>query len=228
MNRPDLTPTRTEVILGLIYLVFQQFILPLTVYLWMPLLPNQSAAVYNFILLAINFTATTILFRKLISRDVVRALENPFLCLRTAGIGFVANYLLTLGISILVSVISPDFVNVNDQTVENMIGTNYALMAVSVAVLAPVSEELLFRGLLFGALHSRSRFAAYLVSTVIFSLMHVIGYIFHYDVLTLALCFLQYLPASLCLAWAYERSGSIVTPILIHIAVNQLSLQFMR
>ena len=215
-------------ILGLIYLVFQQFLLPVLLALVMPLLPQQSNAVYNFIIMAFNFTASTIIFRKLIGRSAQRALQDPFLCLRTAGIGFVANYVLTLLVSILVTVVCPDFMNINDQNLDTMISTNYSLMAVSIVFLAPVSEELLYRGLLFGGLHRRSRFAAYLVSTVIFSLMHVIGYIFCYDVGTLLLCFLQYLPASLCLAWAYERSGSIFTPMLIHIAVNQFSLQVMR
>lgn len=228
MNKFDLTPTRQEVILGIIFLVFQQLLLPILAALLMMLLPVQTDSVYNFIIMAVSFTATTIIFRKLIGRDAKRALENPFLCLRTAGIGFIANYVLTIVVSILVSLMDPEFMNVNDQSVGDMVNSNFPLMSVSVVLLAPVSEELLYRGLLFGALRKRSRFAAYLVSTVVFSLMHVIGYIFYYDVGTLALCFLQYLPASLILAWAYERSGSIFTPILIHIAVNQFSMEHMR
>ena len=38
------------------------------------------------------------------------------------------------------------------------------------------------------------------------------------------LAFLQDLPAGLCLAWAYERSGSIWVPIGMHMLINAMSL----
>lgn len=228
MNHTDLSLSKQEVIWGIVYLIFQNFLLPFLIAFIMPLLPAQTDAVYNFIIMAVNFIVTTILFRRLIARGGKRAMDAPFACLRTAGIGFLGNYVLTLVVAMLISMITPEFTNVNDQNIDGMLNDNFALMAVSVVFLAPITEELLYRGLLFGALHRKSRLAAYLVSTVIFSMMHVIGYITRYDIGTLALCFVQYIPASVCLAWAYERSGSILTPMLIHIAVNQLSLELMR
>lgn len=228
MNHTDLSLTRQEVIWGIIYLIFQNFLLPFLIAFIMPLLPVQTDAVYNFIIMAVNFTVTTILLRRIIARGGKRALEAPLFCLRTAGIGFFGYYVLTLVVAMLISMITPDFANVNDQNIDTMLASNYSLIALSVVLLAPVSEELLYRGLIFGALHRKSRLAAYIVSTVVFSLMHVVGYITLYDIGTLALCFVQYIPASVCLAWAYERSGSIITPMLIHIAVNQLSLELMR
>lgn len=229
MKNDSLSPTRLELILGLIYFLFQLFALPVLLTLVRLLTGyTMTDAVYNFVYFAVNFTATTIIFRKLLLSHLRRAAEDLFLCLRTAGIGFLANYVLTFAVGILVIMIDPDFTNVNDQNVTALTQSNFPLMAVGAVLLAPVAEELLFRGLLFGSLHRWSRVAAYGVSAVLFSFVHLISYIFYYDFGTLALCFLQYIPASLCLAWAYERSGTIVTPILIHIAVNQVSIQLMR
>ena len=48
------------------------------------------------------------------------------------------------------------------------------------------------------------------------------------DTLTLALCFVQYLPAGICLAASYRLSGSILTPILIHAGINTLGILALR
>jgi membrane protease YdiL (CAAX protease family) len=38
---------------------------------------------------------------------------------------------------------------------------------------------------------------------------------------------LQYLPAGLCLAWAYIRGGTIFASIVIHAAINYVSIQYL-
>ena len=92
----------------------------------------------------------------------------------------------------------------------------------------PIAEECFYRGLIFRNLYDKSPFLAYAVSMVIFSLAHVLGYVGMEDLGTLALCFLQYLPAAFALAWSYRRSGSIFAPILIHMVVNQTGMLLMR
>ena len=95
-------------------------------------------------------------------------------------------------------------------------------------ILAPITEELIYRGVIFGSIHSHSRFAAYAVSCIVFSAVHVVGYIGTADLTTLGLCLLQYLPAGFALALAYECSDSIFTPILIHMTVNLIGISAMR
>ena len=46
--------------------------------------------------------------------------------------------------------------------------------------------------------------------------------------ITLLLCFCQYIPAGICLGWAYAKSGTIWCPVLIHMTVNQIGMLFMR
>lgn len=96
-----------------------------------------------------------------------------------------------------------------------------SLSAVSIAVFAPVAEELVFRGLLYGifkGLWANFRFgavAAAALSGVLFALIHNDAYVF----LPLALM-------GMCLCFAYERSGSIVSPIIVHSLFNSLNLIF--
>ena len=72
-------------------------------------------------------------------------------------------------------------------------------MSFATVFLVPVAEETLFRGLLFRGLYDRSPVLSWLISTVVFSLVHIAGYIGQYDPMMLLMAFLQYLPAGICL-----------------------------
>ena len=42
------------------------------------------------------------------------------------------------------------------------------------------------------------------------------------------MAFLQYLPAGLCLAWAYTKADTIFAPILIHAIINAVSIGLVK
>ena len=107
---------------------------------------------------------------------------------------------------------------------KSLIGMDYVPMIIGTMFLVPVAEEVLYRGLIFQSLYSNNHTLGYILSALIFCAIHVISYIGAADPLTLVLCFIQYLPASLCLAWAYTEADNIFAPILIHIAVNTMSI----
>ena len=92
----------------------------------------------------------------------------------------------------------------------------------------PVTEECVFRGLIFRNLWKTSAIAAYLVSMAAFSAVHIVSYIGVYCPLHLVLAFLQYLPAGIWLAWCYTKSGSIFGPIVMHAIINLYSLNLLR
>ena len=98
------------------------------------------------------------------------------------------------------------------------------LTALATVVLAPVSEECLFRGLIFHTAGKYGTAAAYLVSAAGFAALHIAGYLGAAPALRLGLCFLQYLPVGLILAAAMERTGSIVTSMCIHFIINAVSM----
>ena len=88
-----------------------------------------------------------------------------------------------------------------------------ALIGATAALAAPLGEELLFRGLLFRGMRGYWRFApAALASGALFGLFHVNpGVIAPFALI------------GVLFAWAYERSGSLWTPLGAHGGVNGVS-----
>lgn len=86
------------------------------------------------------------------------------------------------------------------------------LVFVLACVIAPVAEELFFRGVLFGALRrSTSRWAAIAVSAGAFALVH-----------TNPVGFLPIMALGCLLSDLYDRSGMLIVPIMVHVAHNTL------
>lgn len=97
--------------------------------------------------------------------------------------------------------------------------TTIMLLTLSAAVLAPIFEEALFRGLFQSVLVSLfggKRWPAVLTAALVFSLLHVGQVTWHA------------LPALFILGvtfgWAYERTGSLLTGIVAHVGFNALNL----
>lgn len=221
--------TRTERRTGYVYLLLQLFLLPNLISLihdtaGAPLNPAQL----NFIFFGINFASALLIFRGFLRESMGHTAGRILRTLRVAFIGFLLYYLVTFVLGTVLQFMFPEFSNVNDQGIHAMARDHYALMAIGTIVLVPVTEELFYRGLLFGQLHGKNRLLAYAVSTFVFCCIHVVSYIGVHPPLTLLLCFVQYIPAGICLAWTYERADSIFAPMLVHMTVNQLGLSAMR
>lgn len=84
-----------------------------------------------------------------------------------------------------------------------------ALLLFSSVIMAPVSEELFFRGYLHGVLRDRLGPRAAYVSGAAFAAVHM--YLVH---------FLPLFIIGVLLARIYERGGSLVAPIVAHATVN--------
>jgi len=85
-----------------------------------------------------------------------------------------------------------------------------------IAIAAPISEEVCFRGMLFGGLRTRlPSLAAALISAVLFGGLHALTGISAVPPL-IAFGFI--------LALLYEKTGSIVPGILLHMLNNSLAL----
>ena len=95
-------------------------------------------------------------------------------------------------------------------------------------ILVPPAEECLYRGLIFRKLYGKNHAVAYLVSILAFACIHILGYIGTYSPLELAIAVLQYLPAGLCLAWSYTKADTVFAPILIHAAINYVTIHGLR
>ena len=222
-------PTRKELVWGYIYLFLQWLILPvLLVIINAALAEPLSLMTLNCVLFIVNFIATALIFSKFLRLSLKKFFQNVAESLGTALIGLGLYLGGNLVVSMVILAVDPNFANVNDANVAGMVSENFPLMAVCTILLVPVAEELLYRGLLFGGMHNKSPLLAYLLSAVIFSLIHVIAYIGMYPLQTLLLCILQYIVPSLVLAWSWKKSGNIVTPMLIHIIINAVGIFAMR
>jgi len=93
---------------------------------------------------------------------------------------------------------------------------NIALMIVFAVVIAPISEELLFRGYLYGVMKRYGgALASMLVSAMLFSAIHV-----HPG------SFLALFGLAICLTLVYEHTGTLWAPIIMHAVFNAISVAF--
>lgn len=221
------TLTKSEIIWGFAYLVFQLIFLPgiLGVFSWF--IPMTLLEV-NLVFYTVNLVAVLAIFHRFLLVNFDLALEGPGNVFFATLFGMGRYLMMSMLVGMIVLSLDPEFVNFNDETLFEMAGSDLSLMALATIVLVPPVEETLFRGLIFRNLMEKNRTAAYFVSTIAFAAIHLMGYLTEYAPMELFLAFLQYLPAGLCLAWAYERSGTIFAPILIHSLVNAMGIAGMR
>lgn len=218
-----------EQAVGFVYLLLELFILPSLLERLNALLPMPlSSSWLNFLYFILNFAAVCILFRRFLRRCLAQAGRDVEGFLMVTICGFGIYYLVNLVLTFAIRLLAPGFSNLNDGNLAQQIRSDYFVMALSTTLLVPVAEELLHRGLVFGSLYEKSPWVAYPVSTLLFASIHVLGYLNVYSPPHLLIAFVQYLPAGFALAWAYRRSGSIFSPILIHAAVNTLALLMLR
>lgn len=221
------TLTRKETVWGWRYLFFQLLFLPHLLGLLNSLAGSPlDAPVLNFVYFAINFLVVILLFRSFLLQNL--QLTQPVRLLLTACIALGGYWLASYAVSYWIGLLYPDFFNVNDQSIAGMVSTHFPLTAIGTIALVPIAEEVFFRGVVFGALYRVNKVLGYGLSIFFFALIHVLNYIGTYPIDLLCLCLLQYVPAGLFLAWAYEKSDSILCPILMHTAINAIGIYAMR
>jgi membrane protease YdiL (CAAX protease family) len=143
---------------------------------------------------------------------------------RLAGVGLGVGLLAWLGSTVVVAVLVA--VSGSERVPEQALTGSLSdgilpllLAVVAAVVMAPIAEELLFRGLLHRALRRRRSLpVATAVSSLAFAVVHV-------DVAfsqPLALVGLVIVGAAL--AVAYERTGSLVVPIVMHAVHNGVAI----
>ena len=225
----SIATTRQENILGYIYLAFSQLLLPdliaiVAYYFGFPI----SLATLNLIYFSVNFISIVAVFHRFLGRSLQEARKNIPQCLFSVLVGFGIYYWVTFLLGFIISRIDPNFANVNDQAVAGLVQEHPGLIGFCTVFFVPVVEETLYRGLIFQQLQRTHRILAYVVSAAAFSSIHIVGFLGSTDWATLALCFAQYLPAGIALAWAYEKADTIVAPILIHMIINQIGMSTLR
>ena len=225
----SIATTRQENLLGYIYLAFSHILLAdliaIVAYYWgYPI----SLPVLNIVYFLVNFISIVAIFHRFLGSSLQAAWKNIPKCLISVVLGFGVYYWGTILLSFVITWIDPNFANVNDQAITDIAQEYPRLIGFCTVFLVPVVEETLYRGLIFQQLQRKHRLLAYIISAAVFSSIHIVGFIGSANWLTLILCSMQYLPAGIGLAWAYERADTIVAPILIHMIVNQIGMSTTR
>jgi len=141
--------------------------------------------------------------------DAPRALRLGF------GWGLVAWLGSTLLIALVAALLTEAGMPPEPQTAERAIGLlDPVLVVLAVVVLAPIAEEVFFRGVVFNAwLRESGRRFAFVGSALLFAVIH-------FSLVSLVPIFLL----GLALAWVYDRTGNLLAPIAMHATVNGISV----
>jgi membrane protease YdiL (CAAX protease family) len=218
-----------EIIWGIRYLLFQLVFLGAVLSFLLNMLGLRAdGLMLDTVFFAVNLGAVVWFFRSYLCKSMKYGICHWTTLLLSAALGFVVYNALTGSLDALIYWLKPEFFNVNDAGFAEYSRSHFLLTAFGAVILVPLAEETLYRGLFFGMLQPKNRLLAYVLSTLLFAFIHVMGYIDSYPASVLLLCFLQYIPAGITLAGAYEYSGSILAPVLIHTAVNAIAIFSMR
>ena len=130
--------------------------------------------------------------------------------------------LCSMGLGLILLLATGEMENPNNEAVFSLAGEDLGKTTAVAVFLAPIAEEAMFRGGVFGLLRKYSRIAAYAASMLIFSVYHV--WSFALSDPTAWLYLLQYLPASFLLARIYEKTNSLWASIFLHMTVNGVAM----
>ena len=181
---------------------------------------TMQNAIYYYLL----FAVTLLLFHSYLAEMTRRFFENMNRTLLTVLLGLLAFYGANEMLYRVSRVLFEGTTNLNDQAIAAQISAAPRMTALVVIALAPFVEEVLFRGLVFGCVREKSRVVAYLFSCALFAFLHVWTFAFSAGDLHYFVLMLQYLVPGFLFAWCYDRSGTLWASVLLHAAVNALSL----
>ena len=222
----DETPTNQEALVGLLvgfgYLTIFTVIPYLILISLVPGLSDSLAASVSQIIAAI--IAIGLMF--MVSRRVYPLIIKNFTlnsfkqALRYTGI----MYLISISYGIIDTyVFNNNTVNANQQELIKIAGEYPVVFIVLAVIVAPLIEELIFRYYLYKKLEKRGFLLALVVSTFLFSIIHIVPSFatgtFLTDIATLP----AYLLPSLVFAVAYYQTGKLAVPIFAHFFFNLIS-----
>lgn len=217
--------SRKETAAVLCWLPVHGLLLPL---LLVRLFPQMGGAALSFWVYVIGTALLVPLCLRFLRRDFDRLCDRPGQVLLQLLIGY---FLMLLGselvgwvLELLQNWLRPEG-NPNQEALTLLAAQDRGKILAISLFLAPLVEELIFRGGVYGLLRRRSRVLAYAGCILLFSVYHVWQYALTEPRNWLYL--LQYLPSSYVLCRCYEKTETIWAPLLFHMLNNALALLVM-
>ncbi len=229
MNHPNPVWTdpmpRGARIAGWVYLPIHVAVLPLTLGMLLVAVLGElpSDVMSNVLYYLCGLVFTLIAMWRFLRRSFDTMVGSLLRCIgmmfAAYGLDVLLSLVLQLGTSLIGELPVP-----NNDAVTDLAKVDYKRMIAVAVLMAPLVEECLFRGVIFGTIRPKSRFGAYAASIVLFSLYHVWQYALLYQEPKLLLSALAYVPVSAALTFCYEQTRSIWPPVFFHMFINALSL----
>ena len=217
--------TAWELAAVLLYLPVHIWLLPLLLYK-LPATSGLSDLKMNLLVYGIGTGYMLLILGGFFRREFDPLCDYPMYCILQVMISYgmmlAFNMLLGLAMTLL---LPADQANPNNAAVMEMAGAEFGKTAAIAVFLAPLVEEPIFRGGVFGLVRRYNRTAAYAISMLLFSLYHVWGYALQDPFYWVYL--LQYLPVSWLLCRCYERCNSIWGSVFLHMMINGISMKIL-
>jgi membrane protease YdiL (CAAX protease family) len=216
--------TNAQKIMGWLYLPFYLVLTSsLIQFLGRVLGANLTEYAVNVLYFSINLVFVLLVFHRFLLKSLRGFTEHFWLFVQTLILGFALYYignLLVVSITGMFTAL-PDIAN--NSAVADLISHNSTAMLLFSVIAAPVVEETLVRGVVFGSFHRVNRYLAYVMSILLFSVMHVWQFASDLSIPVLIYNGVAYIPASVALGWTYEKSGTILCPIVLHAIINAIA-----
>lgn len=126
-----------------------------------------------------------------------------------------------LALSAILRAVSGEIAEVPEQVPSGLSAVGIVVTSAYAIVIAPMHEELFFRGILFRGVRDRYGLGAGLVASGVgFSLIHYLDGPWQGTVLLMGVMLFN----GIALAWFYERRGNVVSNTVAHMAFNVIGL----
>lgn len=142
-------------------------------------------------------------------------------------VGIVLGYILcifgdTVG-NLVLRLFTTTTTSVNQSSISSLSHQYPIFMIIMTCFLAPITEELLFRGLVFTSIRKYSRVWAYVISALLFGFIHVMDTVLAGNMSELVQM-IPYCFMGLVFAYMYETTDNICTSMLTHMAQNAVAM----
>lgn len=111
----------------------------------------------------------------------------------------------------------------NQALLEVLISDHFVLMLVASVMMAPIFEELLFRGTVFAWIYEYNPIVAHILSGFIFGFVHVMNAVLSGNVGEFVQIF-SYLFMGMGLSYLYEKTNNIYVPMITHALNNFIAV----
>ena len=212
-------PQRTA---GYAYLPFHIFLIPLFLEMLDQYLPKGLGQTYQYIVyygLGLAFSLIVMWKYLRTSYDVLadNIIKNIVAFIFAYIIYDLLDYLAD---ALLFIILGDAVITANNTALSSIAGESSNVALGLLWFIAPIIEEILFRGVIFGSLQPKNRTLAYVVSITVFALYSVWEYAVALNDWSMLIYMIEFVPLGYALTWLYEKTNCIWIPIFLHMLIN--------